>query len=65
VPVTEGLYVFVAFDFGPPRLLFRDADTLAWSEEGLSGFPTVRGLGAGTLNSASQGGQPHSELHLP
>lgn len=63
-PVTEGLYVFVAFEDVAPRLLFRDSDTGGWSEEGLSGWPVVRSVAAGTLASFSQGGAPHAELHL-
>jgi hypothetical protein len=64
VSITEGLYVFVAFDNAPPKLLFRNSNTSAWSEEGLSTFPIVRGVGAGTLDGFSTVGSPHAELHL-
>jgi hypothetical protein len=63
-PVVEGLYVFVALAGTSPRLLFLSSDTGAWSEEGLSGFPIARGVGAAALTSFSQGGTPHAELHV-
>jgi hypothetical protein len=60
VSVIEALYVFVGFDNAPPKLLFRSSDTSVWSEEGLSTFPIVRGVG-----QAHWMGFPRSDPRTP
>jgi hypothetical protein len=61
----EGLYVLVAFDNEPPRLLLRSSNDGTWSQKPGAYFPTARKVAAGRFRSVSQGaGTPINEIHM-
>jgi hypothetical protein len=53
---VEGLYVLVAFENEPPRLLFRSSNDGSWSQQPGAFFPTSRKVAVGTFTSTPQGG---------
>jgi hypothetical protein len=60
--VFQGLYVLVALDNQPPRLLLRNSDNGSWSQQPGAFFPTARKVAAGTLTNL--GGPNIDEIHL-
>ena len=62
----EGLYVLLALNDARAVLLFRNADTGAWSQEATAFFPhNARRVAAAASSIVSQGGAPaRSELHM-
>jgi hypothetical protein len=61
-PVVEGLYVLVALDDQPPRLLLRSSNDGTWSQQPGAFFPTARKVAAGTLTTLSS--PLRNEIHL-
>jgi hypothetical protein len=63
---VEGLYVLVAFDNEPPRLLLRSSNDGTWSQQPGAYFPTARKVAAGTFTSIPQGssGTPRNQIHM-
>jgi hypothetical protein len=60
--VFQGLYVLVALDNEPPRLLLRNSNNGTWSQQPGAFFPTARKVAAGTLTNL--GGPNIDEIHL-
>ena len=61
----EGLYVLVAFEDEPPRLLFRSSNGGSWSQQPGVFFPTARKVAAGTFTSVPQGsGTGLNQIHM-
>jgi len=60
--VVEGLYVLVALDNQPPRLLLRSSNDGSWSQQPGAFFPTARKVAAGTLTTLSN--PIRNELHM-
>ena len=61
----EGLYVLVAFEDEPPRLLFRSSNGGSWSQQPGVFFPTARKVAAGTFTSVPQSsGTGLNQIHM-
>jgi hypothetical protein len=61
-PVVQGLYVLIALDSQPPRLLLRSAGSGAWSQQPGAFFPTARKVAVGTLSTIEP--PSRNEVHL-
>lgn len=61
-PVVEGLYVLVALDDQPPRLLLRSSSDGTWSQQPGAFFPTARKVAGRTLTTLSS--PFRNEIHL-
>jgi hypothetical protein len=61
-PAVQGLYVLVALDDQPPRLLLRSAGSGAWSQQPGAFFPTARKVAVGTLSTIEA--PSRNEVHL-
>ena len=62
---VEGLYVLVAFEDEPPRLLFRSSHNGSWSQQPGAFFPNARKVAAGTFTSVPQGsGTGLNQIHM-
>lgn len=61
-PVAQGLYVLVALDDQPPRLLLRSATNGSWSQQPGAFFPTARKVAVGTLSTIEA--PSRNEIHL-
>lgn len=61
-PVVEGLYVLLALDNQPPRLLLRSSNDGTWSQQPGAFLPTARRVAAGTLSTVDT--PVRNELHL-
>jgi hypothetical protein len=61
-PVPQGLYVLVALDDQPPRLLLRSAGSGTWSQQPGAFFPTARKVAVGTLSTIEA--PSRNEVHL-
>jgi hypothetical protein len=63
---VDGLYVLVALDDEPPRLLFRSSVGGTWTQQQGAFFPTARKVAVGTFVSVSQGtsGTARNEVQM-